>query len=30
MEKKLSIPIEKLCENLIDEFRQLFVYVRTL
>ena len=30
MEKKLSIPLERLCENLIDEFRQLFQYSRTL
>ena len=30
MEKKLSIPIDRLCENLIDEFRQLFIYSRTL
>jgi hypothetical protein len=30
MEKKLSIPIDRLCENLVDEFRQLFIYSRTL
>jgi len=30
MEKKLSIPIEKLCENLVDEFKLLLTYSRTL
>ena len=30
MEKKLSIPIERLCDNLPDVFKQLFIYSRTL
>lgn len=30
MEKKLSIPIDKLCEFLPDEFKNLFLYSRNL
>ena len=30
MDKKLSIPLEKLCHDLPDEFKQLFMYSRTL
>ena len=30
MEKKLSIPLDKLCNDLIDEFKQLIMYSRTL
>jgi hypothetical protein len=30
MEKKLSIPIDKLCESLPDEFKNLFLYSRNL
>ena len=30
MDKKLSIPLDKLTEDLPDEFRQLFHYSRTL
>ena len=30
MDKKLSIPLDKLCYDLPDEFKQLFQYSRTL
>ena len=30
MDKKLSIPIDKLCTDLVDEFKQLLMYSRTL
>lgn len=30
MEKKLSVPIEKICEGMSDEFGQLLTYSRTL
>ncbi len=30
MDKKLSIPLEKLCHELPDEFKQLLMYSRTL
>lgn len=30
MDKKLSIPIDKLCMDLVDEFKQLLMYSRTL
>lgn len=30
MEKKLSTPIDKLYEGLVDEFKQLMIYSRTL
>ena len=30
MDKKLSIPLDKLCQDLPDEFKQLLMYSRTL
>ena len=30
MDKKLTIPIDKLCADLPDEFKQLMIYSRTL
>jgi hypothetical protein len=30
MEKKLSISIDKLCDSLPDEFKNLFLYSRNL
>ena len=30
MDKKLSIPLDKLCSDLPDEFKQLLMYSRTL
>ena len=30
MDKKLSIPLDKLCYDLPDEFKQLLLYSRTL
>lgn len=30
MERKLLIPLDKLCSNLPDEFRQLINYSRSL
>lgn len=30
MDKKLSIPLDKLCHDLPDEFKQLLMYSRTL
>lgn len=30
MDKKLTIPLEKLCADLPDEFKQLLMYARTL
>ncbi len=30
MEKKLSVPIDKICEGMSDEFSQLLSYSRTL
>lgn len=30
MDKKLTIPLDRLCSDLPDEFKQLFMYSRTL
>ncbi len=30
MDKKLSIPLDKLCSDLPDEFKQMLMYSRTL